>query len=74
VNVAFEIAQHPLVRGAVVDGIQQLGGAAWPTRLLANYLYRGTFDIADLLAATFGSLAAAALLTAVRHARQSHAH
>lgn len=62
VNLAFEAAQHPTLRPLVVRSWHEVAGHGVPTRLLPNYLARGTFDIGDMVAATLGALAAALLL------------
>ena len=66
VNVAFEIGQHPVVAAPVAAWLAELPQPGSIPALLAAYLLRGTFDPIDLLAATLGALAAAALLSTVQ--------
>lgn len=70
VNVGFEIAQHADFSGVIADALHRAVGHAALTDALANYLLRGSFDRADLLAATAGSLAAAAVLARLHSSRQ----
>jgi hypothetical protein len=63
VNAAFELGQHPLLRQPLSRGLL---GAAWPVEAVRDYFARGTFDVADLLAALLGGLAAWGLLTWAR--------
>jgi hypothetical protein len=63
VNVAFELAQLPLLGGALIAALQRLPIPDALAQPLARYLLNGTFDAADLAAATAGALAAAAVLT-----------
>lgn len=65
VNLAFEAAQHQGLRPFVVRSWHAVAGHSAPTRLLSNYLERGTFDIGDVVAATLGALAAALVLRLV---------
>lgn len=65
VNVAFELGQLPTVAAAAASALQAAFGQAWPAQVLANYLLRGTFDRADLLAATAGAWAAACVIPIV---------
>jgi hypothetical protein len=65
VNVAFEAAQHPQWSATLAAGLQNLLGRAAPARWLADYFLRGTFDVADIVAATAGALAAAGVLNLV---------
>lgn len=62
INVAFEVAQAPDVSAAVADVLPQLFGRTWLTDTISNYLLRGTFAAADLVAATAGAATAAAVL------------
>jgi len=62
VNVLFEIGQHPQVSAPLAHALQRWFGTTWPTRALANYFLRGTFDVGDILAAMLGALAAAGVL------------
>ena len=67
VNIVFEIAQAPSISRAFAEGTDQFFGPMWVTRPLSNYLLMGTFDLADVLAATAGALAAAAVLHLMQH-------
>lgn len=69
VNVAFEAGQHPALRTTLAQLIDQLLGDSAPARWLANYFMLGTFDVFDIVAATAGAGAAAAVLRAV-HKRE----
>lgn len=62
INLAFEIGQHPAFKAGLVDALQGDVGRFWPTRAVANYLLRGTFDAGDIVAALCGALTAAAVL------------
>jgi hypothetical protein len=74
VNVAFEIGQHPRLRGALASAIGQAFGPAPAARALANYFMRGTFDPLDITAALAGAAAAAGVLwLARRRAETPHA-
>lgn len=73
VNVAFELGQHAQFREAVVGNLQLILDSGWLTQLVSNYLQRGTFDVGDLIAATLGSLAAAAVLYFKHHREVSNA-
>jgi len=70
INVAFEIAQAPSVSTDVADVLPQLLGQTWLTDMISNYLLRGTFAVADLVAATAGAVAAAAVLRLI-HFREA---
>jgi len=72
VNVAFEVAQHPAISGAVARAAEGVFGRPWPARLLSNYVLRGTFDVGDLIASTAGAVAAAAVLYLVHRREVSH--
>jgi hypothetical protein len=72
VNVAFEVGQHPDVAPRVAEAAQRLGFDDGWTRPLTGYLLHGTFDGGDLLAATLGALAAAALVRAVHRQEVLH--
>lgn len=74
VNAAFEIGQHSGVAPLVAAGARHLGIDGPLTRPLTNYLLRGTFDVGDLIAATLGALAAAALLYVVHRQEVDHVH
>ena len=68
VNLAFEVGQHPSVSGALGHGVQDAFGNGPMSTALARYFVRGTFDVADAVAAVLGSLAAAAVMR-LNHAR-----
>lgn len=67
VNVAFELGQRPDAAEAIAAALRASFGQAWPARLLANYFLHGTFDRADLLAASAGALAAALVIHLVAY-------
>jgi hypothetical protein len=62
VNVAFEIGQHPQVRGPLADALRHVPGPGPVVRALENYFLRGTFDPGDLIAAALGAALAAGIL------------
>jgi len=62
INVAFEVAQAPNVSAEVTHVLPHLLGQSWLTDTTSNYLLRGTFAVGDLVAATAGAAAAAAVL------------
>lgn len=62
VNVAFEIGQHPQVRGPLADALRQGLGHGPVARAFENYFLRGTFDLGDLVAAALGAALAAGIL------------
>lgn len=62
VNAAFELGQLAPAAAAIAATLHAAFGDAAPARVLANYFLRGTFDRADLLAATSGALAAAGVI------------
>jgi len=62
VNVAFEIGQHPQVRGPLAAALRDGFGHGPVARALQNYFLRGTFDVGDLIAAALGAMLAAAVL------------
>jgi len=66
VNAAFEVGQHPQLRGPLADALRDGFGDGRVARAVANYFLRGTFDLADLVAAALGAAAAALLLHALR--------
>jgi hypothetical protein len=70
INVAFEVAQAPNVSTAVADMLPQLFGQTWLTNTISNYLLQGTCAVADLVAATAGAAAAAAVLRFI-HLREA---
>ena len=65
INLAFEFAQHPLLKAPLATALQD--GLGWTplAEPLANYVLRGTFDPGDLLAVVLGALAAAGVLRLV---------
>jgi hypothetical protein len=65
-NAAFEVGQHSQLRGPLVDMLRQIAGQGPIARVFENYFLRGTFDVADLVAAAFGAALAAAILRRVR--------
>jgi hypothetical protein len=70
IDVGFELAQAPLLGAPLARG---LGHSLWPAWLvdsLSNYAAHGTFDVADLIAATAGALAAAVVLRST-HGREA---
>jgi hypothetical protein len=62
INVAFEIAQAPIVSAGLADMLAQSFSHSWLADATSSYLRRGTFAVADLVAATAGAAAAAAVL------------
>jgi len=62
VNVAFEIGQHPQIRGVLADALRHGLGQGHVARALENYFLRGTFDVGDLVAAALGAALAARIL------------
>lgn len=62
INVAFEVAQAPAVSAAVADVLPRFIGQTGLADAFSTYLLRGTFALADLVAATAGAAAAAAVL------------
>jgi hypothetical protein len=62
VDAAFEAAQAPALRDALVPLLDAPSVSSWGTNALGSYLRLGTFDAADLLAATAGAIAAALVL------------
>jgi hypothetical protein len=72
VNAAFEIGQHPQVRGPLADAIRLGLGHGPVARAFENYFLRGTFDFGDLAAAALGAALAAGILRCVRVHPESH--
>ena len=70
VNIAFEFGQHPLLSGRIAEALQDTLGRTALTRSIANYFLRGTFDVADVLAALAGALAAAVVLRQLQPRRE----
>jgi hypothetical protein len=62
VNMGFEMGQHAAVKTSLAAGLHEWLGHSAPVRRLGAYFLTGTFDVADLLAALGGALAAAALI------------
>jgi hypothetical protein len=62
IEVAFEYLQYPAVR----SWLSQHCAVALRLPLLGNYIYHGSFDLDDLIAAVVGAACAAALMTAAR--------
>jgi hypothetical protein len=62
INVAFEIGQAPSVSAGLADALPKLFGQSSLADTISNYLIRGTFAVADLVAVTAGAAAAAAVL------------
>jgi hypothetical protein len=71
VNAAFEIGQHPQVRGPLVDALEHAFGPGAFARALENYFTRGTFDVGDLVAAAIGATLAAGILQRLRAHREN---
>jgi hypothetical protein len=72
VNAAFEIGQHPQVRGPLVAVLRRGFGQGPVARAFENYFLRGTFDVGDLLAAALGAALAAGLLHRFRLQPENH--
>lgn len=72
VNVGFEVGQHPDVGARLADWLQSDGSASPLTRALSNYFVRGTFDVADIVAALLGAAAAAGVLCWMRGPLEKH--
>jgi hypothetical protein len=62
VNAAFEVGQHPQLRGPLAAAMQQGFGRGPVAQALQNYFVRGTFDAGDLVAAALGDALAAVVL------------
>jgi len=62
VNAAFEIGQHPQVRGPLAAALRDGLGEGPAARALENYFLRGLFDAVELAAAALGAAAAALVL------------
>ena len=71
VNVAFELGQHPQLGARLAEGLRPGFGDAAASRSLANYFLRGTFDVADIVAAVLGAVAAACVLRLVQPVREN---
>lgn len=69
IDVAFEATQHPRLSSTVADAMKALPGQTWVAHRVANHFVAGTFDIADVVAITFGSVAAAGLMLLMRSLR-----
>lgn len=74
VNVAFEAVQWPPLRDALATALPPGWGAFAPARWLASFAQQGRFDVADLLAVSAGTLAAAGLLHFLNRMETDHAH
>lgn len=72
VNLAFEVGQLAPVSRVVAHELPRLIGDGLPTRVLSAYLVQGRCDIGDVLAATAGALAAAAVLHRTHQLREAH--
>ena len=70
INVGFELAQSPLLSTTLASGLRRSMWPAWLVDDLSNYAAHGTFDVADLIAATAGALAAAMVLRST-HGRET---
>jgi hypothetical protein len=70
INLGFELAQAPLLGAPLASGLRHSLWPAWLVDGLSNYAARGTFDVADLVAATAGALAASLLLRSA-HCREA---
>jgi hypothetical protein len=62
IDCAFEFAQLPIVAAFVAEEIDSVLGVNHLSRSLTASVMHGTFDVADLLAATAGAFAAAAVI------------
>jgi hypothetical protein len=65
IDCAFEFAQLPFVAALIAEEIDSALGVSQLSHSLAACLLHGTFDVADLLAATAGALTAAAVIAVV---------
>jgi len=72
VSAAFEIGQHPRVRGPLVDAMRHGLGQGPVARAFENYFLSGTFDVGDLVAAALGAALAVSILHCVRAQRENH--
>lgn len=72
VNAAFEVGQHPQVRGPLADALRHGIGQGPIARTVESYFERGTFDLADLVAAALGAALAATLLHRLRTQQANH--
>lgn len=73
VNVAFEIGQHPRAGPLIAAGLHRGFGDIASLRQLADFFRRGTFDPADLAAASAGAACAAMLLFLLHRLELRHA-
>ena len=73
-NAAFELGQLPQAAAWLDATLQESSLAPAMRDALADYFRRGRFDVADLLAIAFGSLAAAAVLELLHPRRADRAH
>ena len=70
-NAAFEVGQHPQIREPLANALREGFGQGSIARSLENFLERGTFDIADLVAAALGATLAAGILRLI-HSKEAH--
>jgi hypothetical protein len=73
IDVGFELAQTPFLGAPLASGLGHPLWPAWLVDSLSNYATRGTFDVADLIAATAGAIAAAVVLRFAYGREVSHA-
>lgn len=74
VNVVFEAVQHPLLSGPLAAFVAESDVTATLLRPFAAFAVRGTFDTGDIVAATLGALAAAAVLALSHRLETHHVH
>lgn len=74
VNVVFELGQQAQISAGLSGALLRAFGPTGLAQALSNYFVRGSFDAGDIVAATAGALAAAALLGFVHHREIRHAH
>ena len=68
-NVVFEFAQLAPLNFAIASDIDGLFGSWWLPHAFSNYLVNGTFDFADIFAASAGAMAAVAVIHKVDQRR-----
>lgn len=61
-NLAMEFAQHPALSPRLVEALHSFPHGGRTSGAIANYLSRGTFDIADVAAIVAGAACAALVL------------
>lgn len=71
VEIAFEVAQHPVVAAALLGSAPASAMTGGIDRALRSYLTHGTFDPLDLLGACAGCLVAFTVLGRAAHDRQT---